>query len=163
MCARQQVFDALWATLSVREAAASSAGPLSRALDPDEATHSPGGLAQAPASGRGWLSLRALAQHPGAAKAAFAGALGPFLAGEGWDPPGDPPALARALLPPRGAPARFARSLCFLPPRQHLLLRLECQGSADGGNARVRIATDFGPCMAWVDDLLDEVFAGEEG
>ena len=166
-----QVFDALWADLSAHEAAAAAPGGGRQEADNKTLTES----AADPPAEPGWLSLRALDLAPAAAEAAFRAALGPFCAGEGVDPPAEPPELVTGLVPP-GPAVRFVRALCFLPPRQHLLLRLELparepsaegravpggqRGFAAGGPALVRVATDFGACLAWVDDLLDEVFGG---
>ena len=198
-----QVFDALWADLSDREADAAAPGSAQPVLNPA----APIGSAPDPPADPGWLSLRALDLPPAAAEAAFRAALGPFCAGEGAAPPAEPPALAAGLVPP-GPAVRFLRALCFLPPAQHLLLRLELPArapSADpelgfvpgeqregknpgvgsapkerregadpgvraapgerregaaGGPVLVRVATDFGACLAWVDDFLDLVFGG---
>ena len=166
-----QVFDALWADLAAREAGAASPSSGQPALDPTNPT----GYVPAPPADPGWLSLRPLDLPPAAAEAAFQAALGPFCAGEGAAPPAEPPALAAGLVPP-GPAVHFLRALCFLPPAQHLLLRLELPArgpapnpkvgflsgerreGAAGGPVLVRVATDFGACLAWVDDLLDEVF-----
>lgn len=166
-----QVFDALWADLSAREAGAAAPGSGQPGQDRTNSV----GYVPAPPADPGWLSIRTPDLPPTAAEAAFRAALGPFCAGEGAAPPAEPPALAAGLVPP-GPAVRFLRALCFLPPRQHLLLRLELPArarsanpgarsapgerreGAAGGPVLVRVATDFGACLAWVDDLLDEVF-----
>ena len=168
-----QVFDALWADLSAREAGAAAPGSAQPVQDPAN----PIGSAPDPPTNPGWLSIRALDLPPAAAEVAFRAALGPFCAGEGTAPRAEPPALAAGLVA-LGPAVRFLRALCFLPPTQHLLLRLELPARAPsanpgvrsvpgerregaaGGPVLVRVATDFGACLAWVDDLLDKVFGG---
>jgi hypothetical protein len=146
-----QVFDELWASLAAGDAAATAAA----AGPPGEAPGAPGTRA-------GRLSLRPLDLPPAQAEAALHTALGPFAAGAGVEPPAEPPALVAGLVSP-GAPTRVSRVLAFLPPQHHLLLRLECGAAGDAsdrapGAVRVRVGTDFAPCLAWVDELLDEVF-----
>ncbi len=155
-----QVFDALWASLAAGDAAAGAAavGAAGAATGAGPRGEAPG----APWARAGRLSLRPLDLPPAAAEAALAAALGPFAAGAGLEPPAEPPALVAGLVG-AGALTRVSRVLAFLPPAHHLLLRLECgeAGGASGGApgaVRVRVGTDFAPCLAWVDELLDEVF-----